>query len=70
MAQMSPLRQCGDGSRPNAVLVILASSESGIGKSQIAQAALERLGDEPQASLHYFCSPHHGDSALYPIISW
>ena len=24
---------------------------------------------EPHTRLRYFCSPHHGDSALYPFIA-
>ena len=27
------------------------------------------LRGEPHASLRYFCSPHHQDSALYPIVT-
>ena len=49
--------------------VVLISGEPGIGKSRIAQTIVERLGGEPHTRLRYFCSPHHTDSALYPIIS-
>jgi hypothetical protein len=47
--------------------VVLLSAEPGIGKSRLTEALAERLG-EPHLRLRYFCSPHHQDSALYPII--
>jgi predicted ATPase len=49
--------------------VVLLSGEPGIGKSRLTAALMERLVDEPHTRLRYFCSPHHTDSALYPIIS-
>jgi class 3 adenylate cyclase len=48
--------------------VVLISGEPGIGKSRLAQAALERLSREPHTPLRFFCSPHQQDSALYPAI--
>ena len=42
---------------------------SGIGKSRLTAALLERLATEPHTHLRYFCSPQHTDSAFYPIIS-
>jgi hypothetical protein len=30
---------------------------------------VERLAGEPHIRLRFFCSPHHEDSALYPVIS-
>jgi class 3 adenylate cyclase/tetratricopeptide (TPR) repeat protein len=49
--------------------VVLVSGEPGIGKSRIAQALLQQLSGEPLTRMRYFCSPHHQDSALYPIIT-
>lgn len=49
--------------------VVLISGEAGIGKSRIVQALQDRLSNEPHTRLRHFCSPHHQDSALYPIIS-
>ena len=49
--------------------LVLLSGEPGIGKSRLTAALMERLSNEPNTRLRYFCSPQHTDSALYPIIS-
>jgi predicted ATPase/DNA-binding winged helix-turn-helix (wHTH) protein len=48
--------------------IVLVSGEPGIGKSRIAAALEERLQAEPHLRLRYFCSPHHQDSALFPVV--
>ncbi len=48
--------------------VVLLSGEPGIGKSRVIRTLLERLGDEPYTPLSHYCSPHHVNSALYPVI--
>ena len=48
--------------------VVLLSGEAGIGKSRLTAALVERVGKERYGRLRYFCSPHHANSALYPII--
>jgi class 3 adenylate cyclase len=48
--------------------VVLISGEPGIGKSRLTAALSEHIGTEPHTRLRYFCSPHHQDSALYPLI--
>ncbi|MBV8090187.1 MAG: AAA family ATPase [Alphaproteobacteria bacterium] len=49
--------------------VLLLVGEAGIGKSRLTRALLEGLAGEPHLRLRYFCSPHHRDSALFPVIS-
>src|SRR5262245_23491913 len=49
--------------------VVLLSGEPGIGKSRLTAALQERIGGESHTRLRYFCSPHHQDSALHPIIA-
>jgi class 3 adenylate cyclase/DNA-binding winged helix-turn-helix (wHTH) protein/predicted ATPase len=49
--------------------VVLVSGEPGIGKSRLTVALQELLQAEPHTPLRYFCSPHHTDSALFPIIN-
>ena len=48
--------------------VVLISGEPGIGKSRLTAALSELIGTEPHTRLRYFCSPHHQNSALYPVI--
>ena len=49
--------------------LVLLSGEPGIGKSRLIAALEERLRGEPHDNLRYFCTPHHQDSALYPIVT-
>jgi predicted ATPase len=49
--------------------VVLICGEPGIGKSRLTAALRDRLEGEELTRLRYFCSPHHQDSSLYPIIS-
>jgi len=49
--------------------VLLLLGEAGIGKSRLTRALLEGLAGEPHLRLRYFCSPHHRNSALFPVIS-
>jgi len=49
--------------------VVLLSAEAGIGKSRLTEALVERIAAEKPGRLRYFCSPHHQDSALFPVIA-
>jgi predicted ATPase len=47
---------------------VLLAGEPGIGKSRMLRTLRERLAGEPHTSLSHYCSPHHTNSALYPVI--
>jgi len=49
--------------------VVLLTGEAGIGKSRLARAMIESVGSEPHRRLRYFCSPHHTDNPLHPVIA-
>ena len=48
--------------------VVLLSGEAGIGKSRIAQAFVEQLGESMGELLRFQCAPYHVNSAFHPII--
>jgi len=49
--------------------VVLVSGEPGIGKSRLSAALSQSIRGDPHITLRYFCSPHHQDSALHPVIA-
>ena len=48
--------------------VILLHGEAGIGKSRMVQDFWSAVSKELRFNLHYQCSPHHMNSAFYPVI--
>jgi class 3 adenylate cyclase/tetratricopeptide (TPR) repeat protein len=48
--------------------VVLLLAEPGLGKSRLVVALREHLESEAHTCISCFCSPHHQDSALYPMI--
>ena len=49
--------------------VVLIYGEPGIGKSRLVVALQETLKDESHKHLHFYCSPHRIQTALYPAIN-
>jgi predicted ATPase len=47
---------------------VLISGEPGIGKSRLTAALVQAVEGDRHTRLRYFCSPHHQDSALHPLI--
>ena len=50
--------------------IVTVIGEAGIGKSRSIEALQETLASEPHARINLQCSPHHSDSALYPVIQY
>jgi class 3 adenylate cyclase/tetratricopeptide (TPR) repeat protein len=50
--------------------IVTVIGEAGIGKSRSIEALQEAIAAEPHARIHFQCSPHHSDSALYPVIQY
>jgi len=48
--------------------VVLFSGEPGIGKSRLTASLPQHLSGQSYVRLQYFCSPHHQNTALYPVI--
>lgn len=49
--------------------VVVVVGEAGIGKSRITDALQSYLQGDPHTRLRHFCSPHHQDTALHPLIA-
>jgi class 3 adenylate cyclase/tetratricopeptide (TPR) repeat protein len=50
--------------------IVTVIGEAGIGKSRSIEALQEALAGEPHVRINLQCSPHHSDSALYPVIQY
>jgi class 3 adenylate cyclase len=49
--------------------IVLISGEGGIGKSRLVRALQLALASKLHTTLNYYGSPHHRDSAQWPVIS-
>jgi tetratricopeptide (TPR) repeat protein len=66
--EMEVLGERWGRAREGAGQVVFLVGEAGIGKSRLADVLSERVAAEPALRLRHQCSPHHGDSALHPVI--
>ncbi|HKW52158.1 MAG TPA: AAA family ATPase, partial [Stellaceae bacterium] len=48
--------------------VVLLVGQPGVGKSRLAHAVAKQVAEPDLPQLHYYCSPFHPNSALYPIL--
>lgn len=48
--------------------VVLITAEAGLGKSRLIRALSDQIATEKHFRLSYQCSPHHTNSAFYPIV--
>jgi predicted ATPase/class 3 adenylate cyclase len=64
MVQRWQLARQGEGQ------IVTVIGEAGIGKSRSIEALQESVSGEPHSRINMQCSPHHSDSALYPVIQY
>ena len=67
--ELELLLRCWQDAKCGGGRVVLLSGEPGIGKSRLTVALSQAIQSDPHIRLGYFCSPHHQDSPLYPLIA-
>ncbi|MCG8689736.1 MAG: AAA family ATPase [Minwuiales bacterium] len=66
--ELGLLRERWDLAKSGEGQIVLLSGEAGIGKSRMLQDFRKRIDREARFNLYYQCSPHHTNSAFYPVI--
>ena len=66
--EMKLLLDCWQQAKRGSGRVVLLSGEAGVGKSRLVWALREHLRNETFTALNFQCSPHHAQSALWPVI--
>jgi class 3 adenylate cyclase/predicted ATPase len=66
--ELNLIRSCWSQACAGEGRVVLLSGEPGLGKSRLVAATQEVLAGDAPVRLRYSCSPHHQDSALFPVI--
>ncbi|UWR23900.1 adenylate/guanylate cyclase domain-containing protein [Sulfitobacter sp. S190] len=67
--ELGHLRRQWDAAGQGDAKALLLTGEPGIGKSRLVHALYDHVGETGHARVALFCSPHHRQTALYPIIS-
>jgi predicted ATPase/class 3 adenylate cyclase len=66
--ELDLMRECWARAKAGTGQLTLVSGEAGIGKSRITRALIDEAAQDIYLRLTYQCSPHHPDSAFYPVI--
>jgi class 3 adenylate cyclase/tetratricopeptide (TPR) repeat protein len=68
--EMGLLRERWHLARQGEGQIVTVVGEAGIGKSRSIEALQRELAGEAHSRVNLQCSPHHSDSALYPVIQY
>ncbi|MBX6320317.1 MAG: AAA family ATPase [Rhodospirillaceae bacterium] len=68
-AEMQLLLNAWARARASSGALVLVTGEAGLGKSRLVEELRQVLAAESMMAIGYQCSPHHKDSALYPVVA-
>jgi class 3 adenylate cyclase len=66
--ELAVLSRAWDATRHGQGQVVLLSGEPGIGKSRLVESLRERIAGDPFVWTSIRCSPHHTQSAFFPVV--